>query len=50
MFKIKVYKQQLLVILIDIIPILLKGVILALTFFDEKTPHKCISDLMRCLF
>ena len=36
MFKIKVYKQQLLVILIDIIPILLKGVILALTFFDEK--------------
>ena len=36
MFKIKVYKQHLLVILIDIIPILLKGVILALTFFDEK--------------
>ena len=36
MFKIKVYSHQLLAILIGIIPILLKGVILGLTFFDEK--------------
>ena len=36
MFKIKVYKHQLLVILIDIIPIILKGFILGLSFFDKK--------------
>ena len=36
MFKIRVHNHQMLVILIDIIPIILKGFILGLTFFDEK--------------
>ena len=36
MFKIKIYKHQLLTILIDIIPIILKGFILGLSFFDKK--------------
>ena len=37
MFKIKVFNHQMLVILIDIIPIILKGFILGLSFFDKKT-------------
>ena len=36
MFKIKIYSHQLLAILIDIIPIILKGVILGFSFLDEK--------------
>ena len=36
MFKIKVFNHQMLVILIDIIPIILKGFILGLSFFDKK--------------
>ena len=36
MFKIKIYSHQLLAILIDIIPIVLKGIILGFSFFDEK--------------
>ena len=36
MFKIKVYRHQLLAILIGLIPIILKGFILGLTFFDKK--------------
>ena len=36
MFKIKIYKHQLFVILMDIIPIILKGFILGLSFFDKK--------------